>query len=579
MASVTETSELVPGKPSSTTIDYNRSLAVAPGQRNVVVMGKEGAVIFDGIVKEYPTGPSGFGCYAYQDPRSHQSTPIQLTLDQSMVAMILVDGPYDLSPDYYFPATGNLVFYNGDKAYEIASNVYSFQLTANGEALAYTAKTEQSEMCLFIWYADSEKSEKIQENVNPWYAVSLDGNAVAFSTNENNEETVDTYLFLRSSQSAEKVADQIYPIAVSNDGKYMYGIEPATEGNRLWALCDGQTQKLGENMNKYDEIFINESGSEIVYNTAEGVFLSKEGSSQILLEKNGSLLEQISSALFIQNHDNSEESFPDGANAGLPGVCYVFSEHLAGNLFRIRIGDAASASVWFFSDTNQGVILEGVDTDSIFYAGDSVMFFEKGSKRYVQIDDIYDDALWKDPKAYPYRYIDDISIFEMTSDGTMISLSSDDSICMHRWSGSSIETSCVPAELAKNAWMEEYGCSVFSRENEPDLIYYKVVEPPTSDDRLADYISSYYFTLYVIEDVPDAVPVKVAENVSAVRAGDFGVFYFSLVNVPSETINYYTDPYEYSDKGIFDRNTIFYSSDGINFEYVADTYQRYIFGG
>ena len=71
-----------------------------------------------------------------------------------------------------------------------------------------------------------------------------------------------------------------------------------------------------------------------------------------------------------------------------------------------------------------------------------------------------------------------------------------------------------------------------------------------------------------------------AENVSAVRIGEFGVCYLSLKSISPNHFDrdksYEEDPHL---ENVFDQNTIHYSADGESFEQVASTKRRYVFGG
>jgi hypothetical protein len=92
----------------------------------------------------------------------------------------------------------------------------------------------------------------------------------------------------------------------------------------------------------------------------------------------------------------------------------------------------------------------------------------------------------------------------------------------------------------------------------------------------------------MIEDVPDAVPVLIAENVGEFGCGEYGVYFLALNQVSPEIVMhfrddpndlFYSDPDHPSEADISDRNGLYYSADGTTFTQVAAIEKQYWFGG
>jgi hypothetical protein len=111
-----------------------------------------------------------------------------------------------------------------------------------------------------------------------------------------------------------------------------------------------------------------------------------------------------------------------------------------------------------------------------------------------------------------------------------------------------------------------------ARENQPDMIYYlEYVEPKSSSD---EYKAWKYNNLYALEDIPGAEPVLIAENVSEIGIGEFGVFYVQLNKAGSGSLNWYRD-HEYTGS-LRDTVDVYLSSNGQNFEKITNVGREYL---
>jgi hypothetical protein len=87
----------------------------------------------------------------------------------------------------------------------------------------------------------------------------------------------------------------------------------------------------------------------------------------------------------------------------------------------------------------------------------------------------------------------------------------------------------------------------------------------------------------MLEDSPGASPVLVAEKVSNMWCGDYGVYYYQLDSVaPKLTEFRYSsveNPGDYTEDELYDMNKLYYSSDGETFDYIANVEVRHLYGG
>ena len=91
--------------------------------------------------------------------------------------------------------------------------------------------------------------------------------------------------------------------------------------------------------------------------------------------------------------------------------------------------------------------------------------------------------------------------------------------------------------------------------------------------------------LYMVEDVPNSVPIEISDNVGAVYMGAFGVYYLKLDSVSPNIALLYSDEDHDSDEtdatysDLYDQNQLFYSCDGKTFSYEFDLLEWYLYGG
>ena len=366
----------------------------------------------------------------------------------------------------------------------------------------------------------------------------------------------------------------MYPAALSDDGSLVYAIRidgnaEKKVGGELWILRESSTTKLCSHLqNLTQDIYFNIDCSQVLFASDKGICFSQNGSEAILLEPSEELT--ITSEACKSQGIYYSDSYSYSSQ-------YTGTQNLYNVLLNVHYENSRYNNLWYFNENMESVLLFE-DNKNLQYElkGDSLLIYDKLNLELKCIDDIYSkinlgvslnvkDANMIGTGISSYLYTKDKTIYCSKIGEGLIRYSSDgerDSIC----------TDCGLI-------------GYFPRENEPDVIYYRIFTNPEKTDGVSEYISHYYFDLYMIEDIPNAVPIKISENVGSVHMGDFGVYYLKLKSISPNIEHLYSEEHNNCDElddcysYLYDQNQLFYSSDGKTFSYGLDLLEWYLYGG
>ncbi len=454
--------------------------------------------------------------------------------------------------------TGRLLFYDGERVIEISSSASRFQLSYDGNSIAVLEEYNPVENCgKLSYFPDTNKPGiVISETCQQFFAVSPNGENIAY-LDLNDEREKDPICRLRTvSEQTRDVGDNIIPIAVSNDGELVYGIRASVDSSNqeiqeLWVFSEKKETKLGVfSKSKSQSFLFNEDCKQILFDSDEGISISMDGNEPIVIRDEGKLgirspkmnprTYEINKTIYSSNFSATKDLFllPFTVNVDqyTQFISYLDNN---GDLNNIIKGNG-------FVLQDQSIVAYSPDVEALVCARN---FLSDGTFELIKVAPAQQPVLYEfSSDAFVYYSLPDKDTFyKANTDGNEDSkLISDECDEMVR----------------------------FERENDADLIYYLQKDP---SDEKSLYQSIYYKELYVIEDVPGAVPRLISDSVGKVYAGDFGVYYLSLDSVSH---NIKEDMPNESEGDLFDTNSLFYATDGESFQLIDKVQYKYcVLGG
>lgn len=175
-------------------------------------------------------------------------------------------------------------------------------ITSSGNGVLYTYN-EGENLALTYYDAVKDKYKTIEEISNGYfsYIISPEGKTIIYQVEEEKDKSNKMHIVKDGKKSSYTGENAIYPVAVSDDGRYVYFIErieqknAATNQLTLYLLMDGEKFKLVDNynysirgFNRYNTECIVEKDNEL-YLCAEGEIykLSIDSFSKVCMPVNG----------------------------------------------------------------------------------------------------------------------------------------------------------------------------------------------------------------------------------------------------------------------------------------------------
>ncbi|MDD4096260.1 MAG: hypothetical protein PHP22_08485 [Oscillospiraceae bacterium] len=482
---------------------------------------------------------------------------------------------FDISED----GSGRLIYCDGDSITEIADEAIHYSIADEGNQIAYIKLTGESLTSgnLNVYDIDTGTTRTLSDNPGEDFALSPSGEAIAFMEKTGTGDELAWHLCVCvSGEEPKSLGENLYPIAITDDGSLVYAVQFTTEadevtvnkslvvynGNEMLTLSESIYSSSSRFVRPRSEIIFNRDRKQVLFNDSDGVCFSQNGDPSVLIEPERYLY-MIPWLAETQNL-----------------YCVVFNIMNHGEDNRVHL--------WYFTPEMKSVLLTAYEEKSGgFQVDESVLVSRENADGYdlIYLDDLFDPR-------YEVQYeVDDELIFNnfgppvlLTSDKTILYRSGEGTVS-NAYEGEisifRIGDAADPAILSPNC---AYSCK-FVREGQPDIIYYlEYSEPdPDEDEEEQDYIAWYYYDLYMLEDSPGASPVLVAEKVSNMWCGDYGVYYYQLDSVaPKLTEFRYSsveNPGDYTEDELYDMNKLYYSSDGETFDYIANVEVRHLYGG
>jgi len=484
--------------------------------------------------------------------------------------------------------TGRLVFIDGTVETEVADDVESFLISYDGSAIAYLSGSFLDGVgCdLYVFDCVTGASRLIAEKSGRYFALSPHGDAIAFTEYENSGDVNSLVCSVSVNGDTPTVISKgIYPGALTDDGSLVYAIRLGSgDNNKIIAnglsVFKGTVEVvLSKSLyaSNYMNMIFNEDCTQILYCDAGGICFSHDGEEAVQIEPYAKIaLTNVSCKTDVWSLSGDMQY---AAN-------YSGTKNLYNVLQMIFYDKSDTANLWYFTETDRSVVLTAIERKTGYASvGNSILAYNQ--KELIYIRNIFS-------QKYENEYdVSEEKHFQAESGSNFI-LTANDTIYYSSAGGTADKNyqftmSSIKADGSSAAVLISSSCvrmEKFEREGKPDIIYYLAYSEPESVKNEKKYISQYYYNLFMIEDVPGALPVLIAENVGNFEIGDYGVYYLQLKDVAPKLIQYYAgqgnhyDEYQnILDEDLYDQNKLYYSAAGTSFEYVTDIGRRYLYGG
>lgn len=473
---------------------------------------------------------------------------LQYSINRSNVAIL-----FDTNEN----GAGRLILHEGIGETEIGESVFAYQLSNNGTSMAFlTDYNPETEEGTLRYYSNSSGlSSVITENSTTFFAISPNGEHVVYQDIETSDVGINLHCRLyTASGQREDIAKEVIPIAVSDDGEYVYGTRAAkdntkTNGLSLWVIGNGTETQIGNLSEKfhYQTLVFNSDCSQVFIDTNDdGLSYSESGKSPISLMLEQEQIKDFDSLRMHRNSTNIDDYWINSYFTGTKNLSFiplnvVLDDHLN------------KALVYFDKDMEPKVIVNDVG-DSIVRE-QTIYAYSSDLKTYIAVSH-------SEVGSWEIRELVSVSsslkFIVTNNDSLFYSISTDRGLdILFKTRINEVNEPQMISDRC-DSWVR------VSRNGKADLIYY--LQGDLQVEPNPDYISLHYHDLYVVEDTPDAIPLLVSKNVGRIYSDDSGVIYWALESVAESIQKSYPD---YCMGDVYDLNKLYYASDGENFQYVG----------
>ena len=459
-----------------------------------------------------------------------------------------------------------LVFSDGKEAVDVANDVDDFTISEDGSRIAYRVCGDDWKVGeLYIFDRKTKESTLIEEQAGLWYVLSPEGRSIAYMKIDYSNNTETEKLFygviggeIKSYDRADRID---WPVGLSDDALLVYVLSSNSaeeERDTIGIYIQGDYFAFNSKP-PFGSITFNRDGTEVMFYDESGIWYSAQGEEPILLE-------------------------PSMNHAVISSTGYQNTDHLYNRLYLLT-DQPQTKSLWFFDE--QGVVRRilsmpmGEQPYEYFFeqVGNAVLF--ANTETIVFTNNINDSANME--KIEINRYCGKPYF---TEEEREIVLSSSENIYFYSNAGVLEKNEyfdlCAPREMSVLYAEERNEPRVLSdscvwidilyREGQTDIIYF--LERCVPQDPKDEYIAWKYNDLYRLEDIPGAKPELVAENVSEIGIGEFGVFYVQLNEAGPGTLDYFKN--DNASGSLRDKVDVFHSPDGQSFVKISTVGREYL---
>jgi len=460
-----------------------RALYLIQGEKYVDIVGSDGILTgineksgsFEDIIRGKP-----------------DSSKIQYSMDGTSFAVIFAGEP---------PKMNKLFYCDGKTAIEIASGVDSYCLSNDGSAVAYLSGTYMPGVggTLYVRDCQTGVARIISEGAGRQFILSPGGDSIAYTTfyEADNPEAITCLVSVQGTEAREAGKD-LYPAALTDDGKTGYFIKKTSAAEEFYASHDDKLRLLCADSEKNDsypfaKYLFNNDCTQVVYSDGTNTYFSMDAGEPVMVFSGRNVR--------FAGANNSYAEF-----SGTKNLCDV--------LFYVEDGDGFCC---FNEEMKTKTFAAEGTIQQVVIRNHEVLFTcsNNGSKLGLITNYLASNA--------------QITYISGYKPGDLIGITSAKTIyynCAPAGQGGLFselhmiragqEDTLVMSETAKMTLLE--------KEQEPDVLFFLAPDPNSAMDKNSPGYGQY-FNLYSLADTEGAAPVLADTMVCKVETGDFGVVY------------------------------------------------------
>lgn len=241
----------------------------------------------------------------------------------------------DRSVVAFTDSNGTLYVFYDDEVIEVEDDVYSYKLSAKGNRIAYLTNYEDQVGDLMVYDMKSDKTIEITDEAymdaysevsNGPFVLSPEGDRIGFVGDYDDEDGSFAGFTAVVGKEPVKIGKNLYPLALSDDGKYVYHAKISNEDGSfdVTVMTKKEENKLLNDV--YDfRLTFNLDLSQVVYSKEGSEYISIKGADEIkmnrstleLVNTNGvaqsvnRLTSEIGSCLFTGFEDLTRQIYTD----------------------------------------------------------------------------------------------------------------------------------------------------------------------------------------------------------------------------------------------------------------------------
>lgn len=463
---------------------------------------------------------------------------------------VTIDGVYDkslssmdgrkmaLSMDKSEDRFSTLYYYDGTKTKEVSDEVYSFDISAYGNVVAYITDYDYMYYTgtLNIYDDETGKSKEIAKNVYPSIVLSPDGKSYAYISNivpDGNGTMIDYISYISvNGKDADPLESGMQVIGLSNSANYVYYVEwkiNVDEEGKLYVRHGKTDTKIGSaDMDR--EFIFNQDSSQILYSSNDSTYLLKAEDDKEKITDHP-LIQMIvpDNTQAIQRYTNFPTFISNVKN--LTGQLYMFDKANGDEL------------IGYLNDKGEFSEIDTIDdgVSSMKYWANlskdgKSFYYEDGSGKIIFNKDVTDT----DAKPVEINSDEEIIYFKVSPDrSTVYFVDRNYTLWVKHGTDD-------PVDVADDVAIFSLGFSVDGKG-----IYF------IYDGSRIDESSSVSGTLGYLSNAENAKVVEIEDDVSSPVVSDFGVIYYIFDEVREEGQH-------------ISVGEAYYSKDGKKFESVMD---------
>lgn len=181
----------------------------------------------------------------------------------------------------WLTSNDTLYLYRKGELTEVAKDVESFLLSAEGAGIAYV----DGDRDLRLYSVKKDSGEKISSDVlEESFCISPNGQSVAYV-----KETDDEYKMYVSvnGKEEEKIGNRLYPYAISDKGEFLYYLN--LENEALYVMEDLEdSTKLTPDDSRYSlRLYLNADHTQLLFDMSSNIYVVDNGDEKIKITSNG----------------------------------------------------------------------------------------------------------------------------------------------------------------------------------------------------------------------------------------------------------------------------------------------------